>query len=91
MPIGHLQVVFLGHGAGVSKPGADRVNWIFVRQFGLAGRSQVVPKFWPLLYPGLGDDLAQLGPQVARAAPIPGDDVDATLFGLIKDVLQGLT
>ena len=62
--IEHLQVVLSGDAFAVAEPRADDVSGEHFRQFGLPGRSEVVPQTRPRVTAGSLDDLRESSSQV---------------------------
>ena len=71
MGIENLQVVFLGDPFAVAEPSRDDVTRERLRQFGLAGASQVVPNSGPRDETRPLDDLGELRSDI-HCPPVAG-------------------
>jgi len=82
--VGRLEVVPTGHLFGVPQPRGDDVSREPVRQFCLAGTSQVVHQPGPRGQTSPPDDLFKLRPQVGRSPAILAHDVFRSLGGRVE-------
>jgi len=73
--LGHLQVVFGGHGLRVPDPGTDDVQRELSGQFRFPRAPEVLVQFRLGRQASPLDDTAQLRAQVLVAAPVARDDV----------------